>query len=51
MKKIGVQVEVEGGAKGQGEGTGLPHAGQGLAEVQALDTRAGSPPLIIEAPS
>ena len=31
-----VQVEVEGGAKGQGEGDGLPLAGRGLAEVQAL---------------
>ena len=31
MKKIGAQIEVECGAKGQGEENGLPHAGQGLA--------------------
>ena len=36
MKKIGSQIEVKGLAKGQGEGNGLPHAGQGLAEVQVL---------------
>ena len=36
MKKIGSQIEVKGLAKGQGEGNGLPHAGQGLVEVQVL---------------
>ena len=36
MKKIGAQIEVKGGAKGQGEVNGLPHAGQGLAKVQVL---------------
>ena len=36
VKKIGAQIEVKGGAKGQGEGNGLPHAGQGLAKVQVL---------------
>ena len=33
---IGSQIEVKGFAKGQGEENGLPHAGQGLAEVQVL---------------
>ena len=36
VKKIGAQIEVKGGAKGQGEVNGLPHAGQGLAKVQIL---------------
>ena len=36
VKKIGSQIEVKGLAKGQGEGNGLPRAGQGLAEVQVL---------------
>ena len=36
VKKIGAQIEVKGGTKGQGEAKGLPHAGQGLAEVQVL---------------
>ena len=31
-----LQIEVEGRAKGPGEGNGLPHAGQGLAQVQVL---------------
>ena len=36
MTKIGGQIEVKGGAKGQEEGNGLIHAGQGLAKVQVL---------------
>ena len=36
VKKIGAQIEVKGGATGQREGNGLPHAGQGLAKVQVL---------------
>ena len=49
MKKIDVQVKVEDGAKVKGEGDGLPHGGQGLAEIQKVnwDPRAGSPPLIV----
>ena len=36
VKKIGAQIELKGGAKGQGEGNGLIHASQGLATVQLL---------------
>jgi hypothetical protein len=36
VKKIGSQIEVKCLAGGQGEGNGLPYAGQGLAEVQVL---------------
>ena len=36
VKKIGSQIEVRGFSEGQGEENGLPHAGQGLAEVQVL---------------
>ena len=36
VKKIGAKIEVEYRAKGQGEGNGLPHAGQDLAKVQVL---------------
>ena len=31
-----LQIEVKGLAKGQGGGNGLPHVGQGIAEVQVL---------------
>ena len=36
VKKIGAQIEIEYPVKGQGERNGLPHAGQGLAEVKVM---------------
>ena len=41
---MGAQIEVECQVKGQGEGNGLPHAGQ--AKSRYWDTREDSPKLI-----